>query len=252
MENTTNPSATPAGTHWTLTPGHVQVWVWQVASTPLSPSELDTLDDREHRRAERFRPQLHRARWVRSHAGMRKILAAYLACKPGEVVFRRGPNGKPVLDAPNPPAFNLSHSEDWCALAVARDIDVGIDIQVPHAVNPALWRRVLTPLEKSQIAGLAPAEQDAAFFRCWTRKEAIGKADSRGVYVHLKRTETGLLPLPDNPAFSIFTAHNAAGSLTPWHVSDLTLPGGLFGALATSEPAHLELRRPAEAGLSLT
>lgn len=225
---------------WTLEPCHVHVWVWQVSSAPVASSEFAILDQRERGRAERFRPALHRAQWVRSHTGMRRILSGYLGCSPAEVVFRRGPNGKPALDAADPPAFNLSHSEQWCALAVARGLELGLDIQMPHPVNPALWRRVLTPGEQSQMTRIPSEERDAAFFRCWTRKEAVGKADSRGVYVHLKRTETGLLPhAPDTTA--VVTATNGSGTTTSWHVADLTLPDGLFGALAASAPAIPEL-----------
>ena len=234
---------------WQIPPGSVHIWVWQVASSPIHPDELALLDSRELRRAERFRPALHRSQWVRSHTGMRRILASYLQCNPAEVAFRRGPNGKPFLHAPNPPHFNLSHSHDWCALAVAHQLDLGIDIQVPHPVNPSLWRRVLTPTEKIQMATLDPGDRDPAFFRCWTRKEAIGKADSQGVYVHLKHTETGLLPLPAGN--TVFTAVNASGKPTHWNVTDLTLPAGLYGAIATSTPAPLELRTPEQAGLAL-
>ena len=243
---TQNPASSP-GSFWRLTSGSIHIWIWQVASHPLEDTELAILDPGEHRRAGRFRPSLHRAHWVRSHTGMRQILAGYLRCTPAQVVFLRGPNGKPMLEAPNAPAFNLSHTHDWCGLAIARNLEIGLDIQIPHPVNPALWRRVLTPLEQSEISNLGPAEQDAAFFRCWTRKEAIGKADSQGVYVHLKRTETGLLPLSGNS--SIFTAVNASGTPTPWHVTDLTLPAGIYGAIATSAPGILELRTPQQARL---
>jgi 4'-phosphopantetheinyl transferase len=223
-----------------LHPGSVHIWVWQVASSPLQTEELTTLDSREMQRAERFRPALHRAQWVRSHNGMRQILSGYLNCTPGNIVFLRGPNGKPFLHAPNPPKFNLSHSHDWCALAVAHNVELGIDIQVPHPVNPSLWRRVLTPTEKSQMETLKPTDREPAFFRCWTRKEAIGKADSQGVYVHLKRTETGLRPLSDSNV--VLTAPNAFGIPTHWHITDLTLPAGLHGAIATAAPVTIELR----------
>lgn len=242
MENFGNPQ-TPIATPWAIAPGHVHVWIWQVASMALEADELAILDDRERRRAERFRPAIYRAHWVRSHTGMRRILARYLNCSPAGVVFRRGPNGKPLLDAINPPVFNLSHSEDWCALAVATGMEIGIDIQMPHLVNRALWRRVLTAQEHSQMAQIAAEEQDAAFFRCWTRKEAVGKADSRGVYVHLKRTEAGLLQ-NDSGVAPLITVTDEAGASTAWHVSDLTLPGELFGALATSAPAIVDLRTP--------
>ncbi len=243
---------TPAIPAWTLTAGHIHVWLWQVSSAPLRDGAMATLDSRERRRAERFRPQPHRARWVRAHVGMRRILAGYLDREPGAVVFERGPHGKPRLQGENTLRFNLSHSQDWCALAVARQMEIGLDIQLPHPVRPRLWQRVLTPRELSEIASISPGEQEAAFFRCWTRKEAIGKADSRGVYVHLKRTETGLAPrTPASTAPAVILVPDNSGATTPWHLSDLALPAGLFGALASSQPATPALRAPEPAGLQL-
>lgn len=224
-------------------PGVLHVWLWQVSDIPLSSHEILPLSAAEQQRAARFRVARHRALWVRSHTGMREILAGYLGISAAEIRFRRGAHGKPSLDADHEtaaaPAFNLSHSEDWCGLAIARDAEVGLDIQVPHPIDPHLWRRVLTPPEHQEMNALPHGEHDAAFFRSWTRKEALGKAEGRGVYPHLRRTTTGLAPVTG--PFQV-DADNGTGTVLRWHLQDLPSMPGLFGAIASSHPAEVEIR----------
>ena len=229
----------------TPTPDVIHVWLWQVSDTPLNPHELLPLSPAEQQRAARFRVDQHRRRWVRSHTGMRQILAGYLGISSAAVRFRRDPHGKPGLDATHEAAdvlaFNLSHSGDWSGLAVALNTKLGLDIQVPHVIDPRLWRRVLTPSEHEEMSVLSLGEQDDAFFRGWTRKEALGKAEGRGVYPHLRHTTTGLGPSPG--PFTV-DADNGAGTVLRWHLHDLPSMPGLFGAVASSHPAELEIRRP--------
>lgn len=224
-------------------PGVLHVWLWQVSDSPLSEDEILSLSAAEQQRANRFRVARHRALWVRSHTGMREILAGYLGISSAQVRFRKNAHGKPSLDAvpatTGALAFNLSHSEAWCGLVIACDAEVGLDIQVPHPINPHLWRRVLTPSEHQEMNALPRSEQDAAFFRGWTRKEALGKAEGRGVYPHLRRTTTGLAPFTG--LFPV-DAENGDGAILRWHLQDLPSTPGLFGAVASSRPAKVELR----------
>jgi len=233
------PSSWPAPTH-----GVVHVWLWQVSDAPLTEEELLPLDPAEQQRAARFRVARHRARWVRSHTGMREILAKYLDIDAANIRFRRDAHGKPGLHADHEAAaslaFNLSHSAFWCGLAIATGTAIGLDIQVPHPIDPCLWRRVLTSSEHLEMNALPPSEQDAAFFRCWTRKEALGKAEGRGIYPHLRRTTTGLGPVRGP---FLVKADNGTGTVLRWHLQDLPLMPGLFGAVASSHPAELEVRQ---------
>lgn len=81
-----------------------------------------------------------------------------------------GPEGKPYLA--DGPAFSLSHSGQYCALAVGED-RIGIDIErMDEAGLPAL-EAFASADEKARIGEDGPLR---GFYALWTRKEALAKA----------------------------------------------------------------------------
>ena len=80
--------------------------------------------------------------------------------------------------------FNLSHSGDDIALLLSDEGEVGCDIEVLRARKnwPALAESLFCPAEREQIALEAPEQQLAAFWRIWTRKEAIVKQRGGSVW----------------------------------------------------------------------
>ncbi|MEX0641329.1 MAG: 4'-phosphopantetheinyl transferase superfamily protein [Pirellulales bacterium] len=141
-------------------------------------------DERE--RAERFRLDDARRRFVTARAALRRLLGEYLQMSPAEVAFDYDANGKPRLkhsaEAFNL-QFNLAHSGELALVAVARGCEVGVDVERLREVNH--WReiaeRYFHPRELDEIVASPPAEQLAAFMRCWTGKEAVLKALGTGV-----------------------------------------------------------------------
>ena len=87
-------------------------------------------------------------------------------------------NGKPFL--PGGQYFSISHSGNWCALAVS-DIPVGADIEVPRGVSSALIRRCLTHEEQVWCA-----DSTERFLQLWTRKESVMKACGKGLTMGLR------------------------------------------------------------------
>jgi 4'-phosphopantetheinyl transferase len=80
--------------------------------------------------------------------------------------------------------FNVSHSHEWALIALARDRDVGVDVEHYRPLRHELFEiatRFFAPVEVEALRAMEPAEQEAAFFRIWSRKEAYIKAIGQGV-----------------------------------------------------------------------
>ena len=77
--------------------------------------------------------------------------------------------------------FNLSHSRSGWLLAVTAVDPLGVDLELPREVPNAarLAERVFSAAERAALAealAVSPAQRDAVFLECWTRKEAALKA----------------------------------------------------------------------------
>jgi 4'-phosphopantetheinyl transferase len=116
--------------------------------------------------------------------------------------FVAGAYGKPAL-RDHDVAFNISHTAGFVAGAFARGCDLGIDVErADHGADTdALARDHLAPSERDRLARMAPASRHAAFLRLWVLKEAIIKADGRGLSLPLDSFAVSLAPLagPDLP-----------------------------------------------------
>jgi 4'-phosphopantetheinyl transferase len=157
--------------------------VWLIAldgapgSAPLSPQERE--------RAARFLRDEDRERWAAARAALREVLSAYADTGPAALRFVEGPHGKPALaDDAGKLRFNLSHSADTALIAVAREREVGVDVELPRRAvdHVALARRVLSSAEADRIAAIEdPGERERAFLRAWVRWEAVLKCRGTGI-----------------------------------------------------------------------
>lgn len=153
----------------------------------LSPDERD--------RAGRFLRPIHRDRYAAGRAWLRRVLAGYLGRSPSEIAFAYGQHEKPALaGGPGWLDFNLAHSEEHALLAVSPGFPVGVDIEVLRPVDEKLPQRFFAPGEVAALAALPAAARQAAFFRCWTRKEAYLKALGSGLATPLDAFEVTLGP----------------------------------------------------------
>lgn len=122
---------------------------------------------------------------------LRRILGEALAIAPLKVPIFIGAHGRPMLDdaAANPASlrFNLSHSGGRFMIALARELVPGVDIERVHAGRDLerLARRCFSPYER-ELFNIAP-DPVHTFHRIWTRKEAVIKADGRGIAIGLAR-----------------------------------------------------------------
>ena len=115
---------------------------------------------------------VRRASWL---AG-RTLLAHALSPSPlPDIIF--GEQGKPAFAATCPYWFNLSHSGDDIALLLSDEGEVGCDIEVvrPRDNWQALANAVFSVAEHHELERETSEEKLSAFWRIWTRKEAIVK-----------------------------------------------------------------------------
>ena len=79
--------------------------------------------------------------------------------------------------------FNISHSGEYVLCAIGRDLRLGIDIEEIKEIDFNDFRSVMTYEQWQDIA-----ESDnpiRSFFKYWTMKESVIKADSRGLSIPL-------------------------------------------------------------------
>ena len=92
--------------------------------------------------------------------------------------------------------FNISHADDWAVCAYSTQGDIGVDIEKRTPIDIREYKDVLTTDEFASLN----RDSDVDFFRLWTLKEAIIKADGRGFYLsptsftlpHLLVNNTGI------------------------------------------------------------
>jgi 4'-phosphopantetheinyl transferase len=155
--------------------------------------------------------------------------------------FDVAPRGKPRL-AGRELAFNLSHSRGTALVAVTAAREVGVDVEAVRERDLlGLARTYFAPAEQAVLASLAGPERAAAFYRCWTRKEAYLKACGMGLGLRLDSFEVTLAP-GDAPALR--RSERAPGEVERWSFADPPAPPGFAAAVAVDGgPPTLVARR---------
>lgn len=195
----------------------------------LSAAELEVV---------RRRSQQAAVRYAGTHAALRRILARYLGVPAEQIRLGRQPcprcehpeHGRPRIDwPPSGLDFNLSRSGGHWLLAVVADRQVGADVEDGRTVDvEGSSTIVLTDDELAHMRAQPTGElRLAAFFRCWTRKEAVVKASGVGIVADLRTIE--VRPADDGP---VRVTHVEPNGPDTWTVQNLPTGPGLFAALA--------------------
>jgi 4'-phosphopantetheinyl transferase len=190
------------------------------------------LDSHEKMRAEKFKtPQLQQ-RYVAAHGRLRHTLAQYLSVSPESIRIENAAQGKPhLVDYPEL-AFNLSHTGDSLLIAVAKNCQLGVDIEQckPRDNLAAFVQKCFSVEEATYWHQLPEAEQNCQFYQFWTRKEAFVKATGLGIALGLKHCVLN----PENPqTFLSVPAECDAARI--WHCHDLTVGEGICAALVADK-----------------
>lgn len=168
-----------------LADGVVDVWRADLADATTHDAVRELLSPTERERAARFVRAEDRRRWAAARGILRALLGAYADEDPRALRFAEGPHGKPALAGDPAPRlrFNLSHSADTALIALARDREVGIDVELPRRAvdHVAIARRILGNAEATRLQALDPQQREREFLRAWVRWEAVLKCRGTGI-----------------------------------------------------------------------
>lgn len=161
----------------------VDLWVFELM---LAPCELSRLvkhcSEDEVERANRFKFKKDRMRHLVCRGRVREILARYTGLSPAQLRFPTTKWGKPYLAGFHGRLFfNVSHSGDLAVIGVSYDYEIGVDLEIPRAVEPKLPETFFSSAEVAALEAMPDNCWLDGFYRCWTRKEAFVKALGTGL-----------------------------------------------------------------------
>ncbi|RPI94870.1 MAG: 4'-phosphopantetheinyl transferase superfamily protein [Chloroflexi bacterium] len=215
--------------------------VWRVSLRSVSTSAKNLfglLANDEIDRARRFHFQRDRDRFVVVRGVLRILLSAYIPISPEQIRFQYSARGRPFLALDQNDVmleFNVSHSHEMALLAFTRGPAVGIDVEYVHPdiVHEQVAERFFSAQEIASLRDLPDSLQAAAFFNCWTRKEAFIKATGEGLSRPLDQFSMSLIP---DEAARLLTIQGQPEEASRWFVQDLEPGIGYAAALVAQNP----------------
>ena len=210
------------------------VHVWRAE---LRPCATDLLSASERERAAQFHFDKDRDRYIAARSILRHLIGRYEQVPPEGIQFTYNTYGKPALEGSSL-RFNVSHSADLVLLAFTRNKNIGVDVE---RIRPEFAAKEIAGrfFSQEEVAALRtrPAESlPAAFFTCWTRKEAFIKAHGSGLSLPLHKFVVSL----DSPARLVRTEFDP-DAVRQWTLHDVPIDGGFRAALAVEgEPNRID------------
>jgi 4'-phosphopantetheinyl transferase len=179
-----------------------EIHIWRAALS-VDQTRLERLESTlaydERGRAARFIFARDRDHFIAARGILRDTLGGYLHCAPQNIGFSYGPCGKPMVAGGNSAmavSFNLSHSHGLAVIAIGRQREVGIDVELlrPEFAGQEIAERYFSENEIDELNRLPTELRTEGFFLCWTRKEAYIKARGDGLQVPLDSFSVSLSP----------------------------------------------------------
>ena len=199
------------------------------ALSAMSPSDAG-LSSTDRDRANRFRFHEDRARFILGRQLLADLLREHRGTAPQPLELAATEHGRPYLAGDPALAFSISHAGSMVAVALAEGARVGLDVESLDRrlqLDP-LAERIFSAADLARFRALPAASRHAAFFRAWTGKEAILKAQGIGLFGGLQEIS---VPLEDRIDSAIVTGPGN----NIWNLVPLAVPAGYVGAVACDD-----------------
>jgi 4'-phosphopantetheinyl transferase len=192
----------------------------------------ETLDSAELQRARRL-PEATRRQFVATRAILRTLLGERLQVRAAAVPLRKSKNGK--LFAAGGVLFNVTHSKDLAVFAFTHNLRVGVDVELlrPVAHLKGVVELALAASEAADLQRVPADDRAAAFFACWTRKEAYLKASGNGLG---SPRDVAVTLRPGAPE-QLVSVQGAPAEPGRWELTSFEPQPGYVGAVAVERAA---------------
>ncbi len=198
----------------------------------------------EQARAAAFHFTEDRDKFIRGRAGLRVILGEAMRADPAALRFTYGEHGKPSLVEPlafggdgSNIEFNVSHSGAMALVAVSWCGLVGVDVEF-HREDvefEKLARRFFSDSDCARLLALPQADGMAAFYRCWTRKEAYIKAVGTGLALPLRSFDVAI---EAGATSALLATRPVASEILRWQLDDVAAGEGYAAAVCWEKSAN--------------
>jgi 4'-phosphopantetheinyl transferase len=143
----------------------------------------------EHARFQAFKFDRHAREYLATHALARIALSHHHPLAPQAWRFTLNRYGKPNAEPECGLHFNLSNSPGLVVCLIARDAEVGVDVEPCERAGKIaeLAPEVFSPQELAQLGALHAEDQLDRTLRLWTLKESYIKARGMGLSLPLKQ-----------------------------------------------------------------
>jgi 4'-phosphopantetheinyl transferase len=181
-------------------------------------------------RAARFRFPEDRARFVLGRRLLAALIRDHRRLPPQPLDLALTEQGRPYLADDPALAFSISHAGDVVAVALALHARVGIDVESLDRtlkLDP-LAERIFNAADLARFRALPPETKHNGFFRAWTGKEAILKAQGIGLFGGVQAIS---VPMDEDARIAIIDGAEPGA----WQLIPLAVPAGYLGAVACDD-----------------
>src|SRR5262249_23042866 len=148
-------------------PPPVEIWLSDLdRAVEFADRYRPFLSHDELERAQRFRFDHLRQRYIFGRGVVRAILGLRTGCDPAAIRFHYAENGKPSIIGESGWHFNVSHSKSLLACAVTAAGPIGVDVECVRPMKDALAiaERYFSLPERRRLQDIAPEHRKRAFF----------------------------------------------------------------------------------------
>jgi 4'-phosphopantetheinyl transferase len=214
-----------------------EVQLWRIELNPsaaLVDSYAQFLSADEQIIAKRRRAGETRDHFTLGRACLRILLGNALGIKPENANIANGPHGKPEIASVGGSkiSFNVAHSKNTVLIALGLQGAMGVDIEYFDRSTDIIEvaQANFTAAENHSLAVISDTDERLrTFYRYWTRKEAIGKADGRGLLLPMATFDVSFGSMDSHP---VAINDPASQQSKLYFVSDLNCGEHAAGALA--------------------